>query len=435
MRPVLNASQLPLPGRVRAATARLGARPEVLVVLDQGLVSAGNFILTACIARLLPLADFGLYMLVMTMVWVFTDLQVATITGPYTINRAKLSARNRAAFFGSVVLHQSAVVIGAMLVTTIAVGVQSRKGTVSAGIGDFAAILAVAGLLVRDQMRRFFVIHHHLVDCLKFDGLVLAIHGAAVLAGVLGGHFSLVWAYGAGALACTVPSMAWIRQFGRLHVRRSLALRHWRHNWEVGKWMVLSGMMWSLATYLYPWTITAAYGTAETGLWAAALGLASLCNVPLSGLQNHYAVRIAAADPADLARDVATLAARLAGIAALFVVLFVVAGGPIMRLLYGERFVVAASLTTLMTLNLLVGSVSFCVSRGLFAIGRGGADCAVNIVPLVAYALGGAWATVSFGPVGAVASFLASNAVALVLRSALLYRALGETGRLGWSPP
>ncbi|WP_170149608.1 hypothetical protein [Rhodoplanes roseus] len=398
----------------------------MLVVVDQGLVSAGNFALTASVARLLPLSDFGRYMLIMTVVWLFTDLQVATVTGPYTINRPKLTAARRGPFFGSIVLHQGVVLMAAMLAAAMTAGTQSGAPGGSAITVVAAAALSVVGLLIRDQMRRLFIVHQQLVDCLKYDGVVLALHGTAVLAGVASGHFSLVWAYGSAAFACAIPSLHWLRRLGPVHRRPTLAWRHWKLNWGVGKWMVLSGVMWSLATYLYPWTITAAHGTTETGLWAAALGLSSLCNVPLGGLQNHYAVRIAAASTADLGGEVLGSAVRLAGLAFCFVVLFALVGGQLMGLLYGDRFVPAAPLTTLMAMNLLVGSVSFCVSRGLFAIGRGGADCTVNTVPLMVFVVCGAWATVSFGPLGAVASFLASNVVALAFRAAVLRRALAH---------
>ena len=406
--------------------ARVLGGGATLVVLDQGLVSAGNFALTACIARLLTLSDFGSYMLVMTLVWLFTDIQIATVTGPYTINRAKLSARKQAVFFGSAALHQGVLIVGAMLFTGVAFCLQSGADARSASFAAVAAALAVAGLLARDQMRRFFVVHQQLADCLKFDGMVLTLHGSAIMTGITSGQFSLVWAFASVALSCALSCLWWVRWLGFLHNRFSLAIRHWRMNWSIGRWMVLSGVLWSFATYLYPWTITVARGAAETGLWAAALGLSSLCNVPLSGLFNHYAVRIAGASHHDLKREVVAAATRLAALAGCFVVLFVIAGNQLMGLLYGPRFVVAAPLTIVMTLNLLLGGVSFCVSRGLFAVGRGGADSAVNIVPLLLFALVGVWATISFGAMGAAISFLISNAAALMLRAVIFSRVVGS---------
>ncbi|NJO55754.1 MAG: hypothetical protein HC834_04670 [Rhodospirillales bacterium] len=434
MMPRLQTQRLSIPALTRARMTQLAGRAEVMVVLDQGLVSAGNFALTALIARLLPLADFGVYMLIMTMVWVFTDLQVATITGPYTINRQKLSVRKQTVYFGSTAVHQGALILVAMLVTGFSIGFQDIGGTSQSAaiLGGGTASLAVAGLLARDQIRRLLIIHQKPAECLKLDALVLVLHGLGVVAGVVTGHFSLVWAFASAAVACILPCLLWLPRLGALHDRWRLTLRHWRLNWGVGRWMVLSGMMWSLAVYLYPWTLAATHGTAATGLWAAALGLSSLCNVPLSGLQNHYAVRIAAADRQEVGRAVTTTALRLAALAAVFVFVFLIGGERLMGLLYGQSFAVAAPLTVLMTVNLMVGAVSFCVSRGLFAIGRGGTDCAVNVIPLLAFALGGAWITLWFGPMGAVVSFLVSNALALMVRIFVLSRELpGQSSRLG----
>jgi len=422
MASLLEPVRLPVRTRLCAAASRLGVGDEALVMIDQAVVSASNFALVACVARILPIADFGLYMLVMSMVWMFVDLQVATIAAPYVINRQKLSNWKRAAFFGSVVLHEGVVLAAAMLISAVvivAINVEPTDAEVGGTRAGIAA-LAVGALLLRDQTRRFFIAHGKLRDCLVFDGFVVALHGAGIFAGVASQNFSLIWAFGASAFACAVPCALWLSRLGSLHVRTSLAFKHWRLNWSLGRWMVLSGMMWSLATYIYPWTLSAMRGTTDTGIWAAALGLCSLCNVPLSGLQNHYAVRIAGSDIWNLGQKIIATAVRLAGIAAAFVVLFAVAGDRIIVLLYGEAFEVAAPLTVLMALNLLVGAVSFCVSRGLFSLDRGGADCAVNAIPLAAFGVGGALATAQFGPTGAVLSFLVSNVLALGVRILVL---------------
>ncbi len=414
----------PVVARLRAAAARLGRRDETLAVFSQGLVSAGNFALTAAIARTLPMADFGLYMLVMSIVWLFIDLHVAMIAGPYVINRQKIKPHRRAVFFGSAVLHEAGLIAAgaAVAVAVAAHGAVSSSSAAAAG-------LAVCALLLRDQTRRFLVGHGMLRDCLTFDIAVLMLWAGGLIAGVVSGSFSLAWGFAAAAFACAVPCAAWLPRLGRLHGRPSLALRHWRLNWGIGRWMVLSGMMWSLAAYLYPWTLAAAHGTVETGLWAAALGLSSLCNVPLGGLQNHYAVRIAETGRRDLPREVTGKAVRLAALAGVFVLLFAAVGTSLTQALYGAAYAPAAPLALLMTFNLMIGTASFCVSRGLFALGRGGSDCAVNAIPLVVSGTAGVWATIAFGPVGAVASFLAANALALAVRALVLRRALLSPGR------
>jgi O-antigen/teichoic acid export membrane protein len=287
-----------------------------------------------------------------------------------------------------------------------------------------AAAIAVGGLLLRDQARRFFIAHGRLLECLKFDTAVVALNGAAILGAATIDRFSLGWAFTAAGLACAIPCGRWLPELGTLHARVSPALTHWLLNWSVGRWMVLSAIMWSGSSYIYPWTIAAVHGTAEMGLWAAALGLSSLCNVPLGGLQNHYAVRIAQSDIPELARRVTAAAIRLAGLAAVFALVFAMAGDRIMALLYGRSFVAGAPVTVILTLNLLVGSASFCVSRGLFALNRGGADCMANAIPLAGFAVWGAWATYQFGPVGAAISLLVSNALSVGVRVALLRGAL-----------
>ncbi|WP_431859232.1 hypothetical protein [Azospirillum sp.] len=410
------------PARLCMAAAHAGASDEAVVILDQGLVSAGSFALTAALARLLPLDDFGLYTLVMALVWLFVDLQAATIGAPYVVNRCKLPRWKRSAFFGSAVMHQGGMAVLAMAVAAVAVALQGA----GAGAVGLAAPCAVALLLFRDQMRRFFVVHGLLRRCLAFDAAVLALWTAGLAAGVALERFTLAWGFGAAALACAVPCALWLPSLGRVHARVPLALRHWRDNWKVARWMVLSGAMWSLATVAYPWTISAAQGPAGAGLWAAALGLSGLCNVPLAALQNHAAVRIAAVSPRSLAGEVAGRGLRLAVLAAGFTVMFAVAGERLVTLLYGASFTAAAPLAVALTLNLAIGSASFCVSRGLFALGRGGADCAVNAIPLAGFALAGAWATVGFGPAGAAVCFLASNVLAFAVRAAVLRAALRE---------
>lgn len=74
----------------------------------------------------------------------------------------------------------------------------------------------------------------YVIGANKFVSMQLASWG-----GIVSRQFSLVWAFGAVAFLCALPCLWWVRQLGFLHNWVSLALRHWRMNWSIGRRMVL----------------------------------------------------------------------------------------------------------------------------------------------------------------------------------------------------
>ena len=73
----------------------------------------------------------------------------------------------------------------------------------------------------------------------------------------------------------------------------SESLADLKKNWVFGKWVFASGLVWAVSMNLYPWFLAYFHGAASTGVWAACLGVVSVGNPALLGIQNLVGPKIA----------------------------------------------------------------------------------------------------------------------------------------------
>ncbi len=128
----------------------------------------------------------------------------------------------------------------------------------------------------------------------------------------------------------------------------------------------MSGLIWALAMYTYPWLLVAFDGSSAAGIWAAGLGVMALGNPLLMGLQNYLGPRIASDYAAGgveaLRRSVRTGVTVFAITIGPFAVGIAVFGGIIVTLVYGDPFSGNGVLVALLMLNLFISSIAFSLS-------------------------------------------------------------------------
>jgi O-antigen/teichoic acid export membrane protein len=182
----------------------------------------------------------------------------------------------------------------------------------------------------------------------------------------------------------------------------------------------LSALVWAAVTYLYPWFIAYFHGLDLVGKWGAAYNALAFCSVPIAGLQNYVGARIlrdsARRSLTSLRRDVMRWSAIFGAIAVGFLALYASVGDVLIFLIFGSKYSGLGMLASVLALNVAFLSLNFCVSRGLFALGRANVDFAVNLLLLAFLAAVGLWLIADYGEMGAAASICLSNALSLVTR-------------------
>ncbi len=403
--------------RARAASDRFGRLGVSLV--DQASVSATNFLTGVLIGRACSQEQLGLYGIGLAVLLIITEFHQAFVSTPHQVLYPKWTdAVARRRFNGSALLHSLSIGVVA------GVGLAVAGAVVGGEIGGALLALAVAAwaVLARHFARLFSFTTLRPSAALALDGGValLQLGGLAVLAwtGRLSATSAFLWI----GLANLASLVAWL-----LPLRREFApspqhaLADVKTTWPLSRWIVLSGITWTLGMHAYPLLVGGLRSAAEAGVWTACFGIAALANPLLMGVQNWLgpAVAHAATDrsAADFRRLVLHASAAF-GLLMVPVVLGTFLFGDLLVQAYGPEYAEHGSLVALLTLATLCHAVGFPSARGLFADGHAIHDFLGNVVTLALLLAVGIWLVSAFGVTGAAWSFViglaAGNAYRLI---------------------
>lgn len=401
---------------------------SIISLADQAVASATNFATGIIIARACSKEELGLYMLGFSLIFLMTDFQTSLITTPYMVYAPRLNGRAHALYTGSMLIHQLTfclitvfgVVCGAFAVT---------QGVGPRGLGPvlWALSIVIALIMLREHARRVSFARLKLKTAFLFDASIAVgqISGLLLLA-----HFGLLsasrafWVIGS---VCGIAVMGWLWLDRECyHPRMSESLSDLKKNWIFGKWVFASGLVWAVSMNLYPWFLVYFHGAASTGVWAACVGVVSVGNPALLGIQNFLGPKIAhvyaLSGPKELRRFVVKISAVLALPISFLCLVLIVWGGRIIALLYGRQYAGNSLVVAILSINLLVFATSFSFSRALMAIERADLDFLVNFAALFTMVIMGFWLVRAYGTLGAAIGFLAANFVTSAVRAGVFLR-------------
>lgn len=403
-------------------------RKGIVAFIDQGVVSATNFLTGVIIGRACAKEEFGLYMLGFSVVLFMMNLQTSLISTPYMVYSPRLTGGEHARYTGSTLIHQ----LGLSILAVIALAVGGV--TLSFGVGPqglapvvWALVVVITFILVREYARRVCFAKLHMKTALLLDSCVaiIQISGLILLAHL--GFLSAGNAYCVVGLACGLAAVGWlIRMRKTFALQLTQAISDLGRNWSFGKWVFASGLLWALSMNLYPWILAAFHGTASTGVWAACFGIAAIGNPILFGVQNFLGPKIAHSYAEGGAIALRRFALKVSSVFLLIITPFCVAllvfGGSLVVILYGDKYTGNGLIVSILALNLLVSAVAFSFSRALFAMERADVDFYVNFMALFVLLTLGLWLVKAFGPLGAACGLLTANTASSAVRYILFCR-------------
>jgi O-antigen/teichoic acid export membrane protein len=400
----------------------------IISLADQAVASATNFATGIIIARACSKEELGLYMLGFSLILLMTDFQTSLITTPYMVYAPRLRGHAHALYTGSTLIHQ----LGFCLITML--GVVCAAIAVTGGIGRgglapvlWALSLVIALIMLREHARRVSFARLRLKTAFLFDTSIAIgqIGGLLLLArfGLLSASRAF-WVIGS---VCGLAVLGWLWSDRECyHPRWSESLADLKKNWVFGKWVFASGLVWAISMNLYPWFLAYFHGTASTGVWAACLGIVSVGNPALVGLQNFLGPKIAHVYAAHGAKALRRFVLKITAVLALPVSLLCLAlifwGGRLVALVYGRQYGGNNLIVALLSINLLIMATTFSFSRALMAIERADLDFLVNFVALFIMVIIGFWLVRAFGTLGAAIGFLTAYLVTSLIRVAVFLR-------------
>jgi len=403
-----------------------------LVLGDQAISSANNFLTSVIIGRVCSQDEFGLYTLGFSIVLFAATAQSALILSPFSVLSPRLDQRERLLYSGSSLIGQLvfSLVVGAALI------VAGLLSPAQGGISRLGPVLVALGLVLlfvqlREYCRQVSFARLDVRGAFFFDLMTLGLQSSGLLLLAFSGSLNAVHAYYTIGLACGLPSLLWllfnIRSFSFQLARAGC---DFGRNWSMGKWLLGTSVLYAGSNQLYPWLLAALHGPEATGVLAAGLGTVYIANPFLIGMNNLMSPRAAHAMAHGGIPEVRKVI--FGGVRFFLVVmgLFCMAmlffGGPAIRLLYGPNYAGCGSVVRVLALSQLASALAFPINSGLLAMDKPDVGFKGYLLSLAVMILLGLWLVRFFGPLGAALGLLLGNAAATAFRWAALKRILSE---------
>jgi O-antigen/teichoic acid export membrane protein len=400
-----------------------------LAVLDQGLISGSNFLITILLARWLAPEQYGAFALAFSMFLLLAGVHESLITEPLMVFGPSLYDDRRREYLGAVLLIEGVlglVFVGALVSATFI------AHHFAAG-GDLAR--ALAGLCVSTPCVFLFWVARYAFYLEQRPGRAAVgstLYSVLLLAGTLlvfrRGVLSPFVAFVTMALAALASTVSMLIRLKPVLKRRSNpGLRSvWITHWHYGRWALgTAGMRWIPGNVSYTLTGTL-LGLADVGTLKALLNFF----LPLGQVANSFGLVFQPYLSGVFGREgrsatktpVRLVALLYFGGGSLYWVLLTVFRVPFLRLLYGGKFLDSAHLVPWVCCGAVLTVVSYAPSMGLRAIQSPSsiftAYCVAGAVSVV-FGVAAIWL---YGLAGAIGSFVLSGMVVLAVAGVLYAR-------------
>ncbi len=388
-----------------------------VAVADQALVSGANFLASVLLARWLAPAEYGLYALMLSLVYAFASVQQALVIQPMRVFGATVYKERQRDYYGNLILGSAS--LGLAVALMFGAG---GLGWLWLGGGETARALAAAGVAVLGVMLFWLGRDaNYVATGPKSAAACDAFYVAILLSGLWALRVSERISITAVLVligGCSLAAAALL--LGRLRPRFSRTGgaqfgEQWRRHWGFGKWELTSTAIGSL-------NLVGVYGASGFLLGMKEAGaLRALLNLMLPAQQFVTAInRLAVPRLSEVFAGRGARAARLAvwklsaGLAALSLlawVFTVVFRHEIFRFLYGEAYQGYADYLPPLILAMVALLVAGMFEAGLRAVRAPGAIAFRHTVTTV-ICIGASFAGTALfgfpGIVGAVSVFFVS---------------------------
>lgn len=405
-----------------------------LVLGDQAIASANNFLTSVIIGRVCSQDEFGLYTLGFSISIFAATAQSALILSPFSVISPRLDHREGRLYSGSSLIGQLVFSLLAGAALIVAGLLHPAQG----GIDRLGPVLIALGLVLvfvqlREYCRQVSFARLDARGAFSFDLMTLGLQGTGLLLLAFSGNLSAVHAYHVIGLACGLPSLLWLlvnaRSFSFQFARAGLDVGR---NWSMGKWLLGTSILYAGSNQIYPWVLAAIRGPEATGVLAAGLGTVFIANPFLIGMNNLMSPRAAHAMAHGGIPEVRKVIFRgirlflvVIGLFCLFMLFF---GGTAVGLLYGPNYAGFGNVVRVLALSQLASALAFPINSGLLAMDKPDVGFKSYLLSLAVMILLGFWLVKSFGPLGAAWGLLLGNAAATAFRWTALKKILSEAG-------
>ncbi|HMB96025.1 MAG TPA: hypothetical protein VKK61_08305 [Tepidisphaeraceae bacterium] len=267
------------PVSIRSRISGIFHRRATWVLMDQGIVSIGNFLTANLLGRKLPEGEFGNFGLLLETMLYFNSLQSALVIYPLTVKGATGDRENLGR------LATLSILFSFLLLPVLGFGMGfSIQRALNNWYIVFPGIAAMLLWQLQETMRRGLMSDLRFADTLIGD--FISYPGQAIIIFCLA-HYTTVTLDRAFLIIGATSALAtciqgW--QIGlkpvELHMLKSVGIEFWR----LGRWMVLSASSTLVSTLAYWWTLKWRFGPETCGVFTAIAQLFKPANPIVSSM-------------------------------------------------------------------------------------------------------------------------------------------------------
>lgn len=281
-----------IPSFVRSAVRSNGTSAFV----DQGIISGFNFLTFLLLARWMPTAEFGLYVLAFSTLMFLQTMQHALLTRAHNVLGARKEGADYATFSRAVLLL---VISGAVALTLVAalVWFVLRWGGAASWAAAAAGIaLAVAPWLIQDAIRRLLYTSERITAAAVNDAVSYVLQAGAVawlFFSGQDGRLEVVFAV-LGASSGVAALVGWIQIRSSLHTGSRSWKRfrvHTRAVWTYGKWLSSGELVGWIGQNGNTWLVAMLLGAPALAGYRAATYVTNLLNPFDLAVSNFLPIR------------------------------------------------------------------------------------------------------------------------------------------------
>lgn len=412
--------------RLSRAGWELTRRRESWALLDQGIVSATNFVTNVLVANYCLPRNFGIFYLAISLMYFVRGIQEQLVSAPYTIFWHRRDPAKSAIYTGSTLVHQvllSAATLVSLYLLAWALRAHPASADLVAALGVLLVVMPF--FLFREYIRKLLFAHFEFRAAVLLDLVVAVLQLGLMGVLVWAEQISVARVFLCLAAACLVPAVLWYSRY-RLPIAldRHAVRRDWRENWSFGRWALMTHVIGCSTPYLMPWFIKFLRDESITAMYAACQTLVGLGNMLLTGVSNYLHPKSAHAytvgGTSQLWRVLMQTAVLFAVTLGPFCVLLGLTGDVIPQWAFGDEYAGLGKPLFYLAIALLASGLSMTAGNGLWALARPALNMTADFTCLVcSFGLGYVWIP-QYAATGAAAAVMVGAILAAAMRWLIL---------------
>ena len=238
-------------------------RNSMISTVDQGMLSAFNFLISVILIKTIPKEEYGYYAIAFSVCLFLVSLQSAVVNTPLAVLLVSKTRKERHRYQSALLCGQFLGMLPICLLSIVLIySVMSLWWNAVQQTIALAVSLAAFGLLYREYLRALFFAKHSPLKVLQLDGLYILGCGLMLM---LLYHLMPVRAagmIGISGIAGIIASLICSKKQNFSIVPDNI-IESYTQNWKYGRWALLGVVVTHIESYSYLYIIGALIGSSS----------------------------------------------------------------------------------------------------------------------------------------------------------------------------